>query len=183
MHLLLVGFVFCRFAFGLSVLPPLSLWFTLYCRIAAFMIDYWLELYDTRMRECVPHIREHVMTCAILRIPLARETRGIFWVMIDFALDFLKRVSFRFSLRIAFSLCLSLLSLLCTFVTHFRDQTVSFVIEVYVYRSLIELESFSNCLTKCGSCIIMRAIKVLWWGEEEVKILRSLMIVLNSEER
>lgn len=84
------------FNFLLVLLLPL--WFTLYCRIAAFMIDYWLELSDTHARMRA----SHTWTSHDMRDP--ENT----WVMIDFTLGFLDDGSFFcFFLLLPFSALLS----------------------------------------------------------------------------
>lgn len=103
--------------------------------------------------------------------------------MIDFTLGFLDDRSFFFFLHSHFTSSPTFLHFCHAFA---RSETVSFVIEVYVYRSLIELESFSNCLAKCGSCIIIRAIKMLLelWGRPlKFYDLLLLFLILQSDYR
>lgn len=89
----LISCWFCCSSFILSHPLSLSLWFTLYCRIAAFMIDYWLELSDTHARMRA----SHTWTCHDMRNP--ENT----WVMIDFTLGFLDDRSFFFFLHSYFT--------------------------------------------------------------------------------
>lgn len=89
----------CWFCYSSFILfHTLPLWFTLYCHIAAFMIDYWLELSDTHARMRA----SHTWTSHDMRDP--ENT----WVMIDFTLGFLDDGSFFcFFLLLPFSALLS----------------------------------------------------------------------------
>lgn len=172
-----LGLISCWFCCSSFILShPLSL--SLFdLRFIVALLHLWLIIdwnYQIRMRECVPHIREHVMTCAILRtLELWSTSLWASWTTVVSSFFYI------------------LTSLLLPHFLHFchafsRSETVSFVIEVYVYRSLIELESFSNCLAKCGSCIIIRAIKMLLelWGRPlKFYDLLLLFLILQRDYR